>query len=177
LVFGRLTGEAVSRFLEDCGQDIDHPAIAAAKAEIIEQIDRLARGSLNAAGIRERMRDLLSDNVGVFRDETSLASARDHLRQLADDAARVKADSSTLRFNGGLITALELPMMIDLAMIICEGALARTESRGSHFRTDHKSRDDETWLKHTIATRSPDGPQFRYGDVDLSKYEPEERKY
>jgi succinate dehydrogenase / fumarate reductase flavoprotein subunit len=177
LVFGRLTGEAVSRFLKDSGQDVNHAAIAAAKAEIIDQIDRLARGSLNAAGIRERMRDVLSDNVGVFRDETSLASARDVLHQLADDAARVKADSSTLRFNGGLVTALELPMMIDLAIIICQGALARTESRGSHFRTDHKSRDDRAWLKHTIATQGPDGPQLRYGDVDLSKYEPKERRY
>jgi succinate dehydrogenase/fumarate reductase flavoprotein subunit len=72
---------------------------------------------------------------------------------------------------------LELPMMIDLAMIICDGALARTESRGSHFRTDHVSRNDEVWLKHTIATVGPDGPRLEYRDVDLSKYEPEERKY
>ena len=132
---------------------------------------------LNAAGIRDRMRDMLSDKVGVFREEKCLISARDHIRQLADDATRVKMESSALRFNGGLITALELPMMIDLALIICEGALVRTESRGSHFRTDHASRNDETWLKHTIATRGPDGPQLQYRDVDLSKYEPEERKY
>jgi succinate dehydrogenase / fumarate reductase flavoprotein subunit len=177
LVFGWLTGEAVSRFLKDYGQDVDHAAIAGAKAEIIDQIERLARGSLNAAGIRERMRDVLSDDVGIFRDEKSLTSARDHLHQLADDAARVKADSSTLRFNGGLVTSLELPMMIDLAMIICEGALVRTESRGSHFRTDYESRDDGTWLKHTIATREPDGSRLQYRDVDLSKYEPKKRKY
>lgn len=177
LVFGRLTGEALARFLRECGQDIDHSVIAVAKAEIIDRIERLATGNANAADIRERMREVLSDNVGVFRDETCLASARDRLRQLAADAARVKADASTLRFNGGLITALELPMMLDLALIICEGALARTESRGSHFRTDYESRNDETWLKHTVATCTPDGPQFQYEDVDLSKYEPQERKY
>ena len=177
LVFGRLTGEAMSRFLEECGQDVDHAAIARSKAQIIDRIDHLARGDLNAAGIRDRMRDVLSGKVGVFREEKSLISARDHIRQLADDAARVKIESSALRFNGGLITALELPMMIDLAMIICEGALARTESRGSHFRTDHVSRNDETWLKHTVAVRGPDGPQLQYSDVDLSKYEPQERTY
>jgi len=177
LVFGRLTGEAVSRFLAEPDSDIEHAAIARATAQIIDQIDRLARGTLNAAGIRDRMRDVLSDDVGVFREEEGLISARDRIRQLADDAVRVKTDSSTLRFNGGLITALELPMMIDLAMIICEGALGRTESRGSHFRTDHASRNDQIWLKQTIASRGSYGPQLEYRDVDLSKYEPKERKY
>ena len=177
LVFGRLTGEAVSRFLKDCGQDVNHAALENAKKEICDQIERLARGNLNASGIRERMRDILSDNVSIFRDEKSLTSARNCLRQLKNEAAQVRADTSTLRFNGGLINALELPMMIDLAMIICEGALARTESRGSHYRTDYKSRDDGNWLKHTIAVHTADGPQLRYSDVDLSKYEPKERKY
>ena len=115
--------------------------------------------------------------MSIFRDEKSLTSARNCLRQLKNEAAQVRADTSTLRFNGGLINALELPMMIDLAMIICEGALARTESRGSHYRTDYKSRDDGNWLKHTIAVHTADGPQLRYSDVDLSKYEPKERKY
>jgi succinate dehydrogenase / fumarate reductase flavoprotein subunit len=177
LVFGRLTGESVSKFVRDCSQDVDCKALSQAKAEIIDKINRLGQGNLNAAGIRDRMRDILSDEVGIFRDKENLISARDNLRQLADDAMRIKADSSTLRFNGGIITALELLMMIDLARIICEGALARTESRGSHFRTDYESRDDETWLKHTIAIRGPDGPQFQYQGVDLSQYEPEERKY
>ena len=95
----------------------------------------------------------------------------------AEDALHVKTDSSVLRFNGGLITAFELPMMLDLAMIICEGALARAESRGSHFRTDYPSRDDQRWLKHTIAIKSSGGPRLEYRDVDLSRYEPQEREY
>ncbi len=177
LVFGRLTGEAVSRFLKDCEPDVDHEALVDTKKKINEQMESFARGSLNASVIREYIRDTLSDNVGIFRDEKNLRSALDNLRQLKQDASKVKVDSSTLRFNGGLVTALELPMMINLAIIICQGALARTESRGSHFRTDHRSRDDEHWLKHTVATRAQDGPQLQYRDVDLSKYEPRERKY
>jgi len=177
LVFGRLTGEAMSRFLKGSGEEVDQAAIARAKAEIKDQIDRLTRGSLKAAEIRDRMRDILSDKVGVFREEKTLISARDQIRQLMDDATRVKIDSSSLRFNGGLISALELPMMLDLALMICQGALARTESRGSHFRTDYTARNDETWLKHTIATAGPDGPQLEYRTVDVSKYEPKERTY
>ncbi len=177
LVFGRLTGEAVSRFLKDCEPDVDHEALVDTKKKISERMESLAKGSLIASVIRERIRDTLSDNVGIFRDEKNLRSALDNLRQLKHDSSDVKADSSTFRFNGGLITALELPMMVDLAIIICQGALARTESRGSHFRTDHRSRDDENWLKHTIATRAQDEPQLKYSNVDLSKYEPKERKY
>jgi len=177
LVFGRLTGEAVSRFLKEGGADIDSAALAQSKADIVVEINRLARGKLHAPELRDRMRDVLSDHAGVFREQTKLVSAWDHLRQLAADAAHIKTDSSALRFNGGLVTALELPMMIDLALIICAGALARTESRGSHFRTDHTAREDEAWLKHTMATQGPGGPQLQYRDVDISKYPPVERKY
>lgn len=177
LVFGRLTGEAMSRFLQEAGQNVDPQALARAKMEIRDQIERLAQGKLEAAEIRDRMQDILSDSVGIFREEQGLIAARDQLRQLAEDAAQVKVDVSCLRFNGGLVTALELPLMLELALMICVGALARTESRGSHFRTDYPARNDETWLKHTLATRGPDGPELQYGSVDLSRYEPQERTY
>jgi succinate dehydrogenase / fumarate reductase, flavoprotein subunit len=177
LVFGRRTGEAMSRFLREGSQAIDNAAVTRAKAELKDQIEHLTRGSLRAAEIRDRMRDILSDKVGVFREERALASARDDIRQLIDDAAQVKVDSLALRFNGGLVTALELPLMLDLALMICEGALARTESRGSHFRTDYTARNDETWLKHTIATQGPEGPELQYHAVDVSKHEPKERVY
>jgi succinate dehydrogenase / fumarate reductase flavoprotein subunit len=177
LVFGRLTGEAVSRFLKACGQDVAPAPLARAKADIVEEIDRLAGGTLNAPELRDRMRSVLSDHAGIFREEKSLLSARDHLRQLAEDVTKIKTDTTALRLNGGLVTALELPMMIDLALIICAGALARTESRGSHFRTDHTVRDDGAWLKHTVATLGPEGPQLQTRDVDISKYPPVERKY
>jgi succinate dehydrogenase / fumarate reductase, flavoprotein subunit len=177
LVFGRLTGEAVVRYLKDAGDDIDQVALDRAKAEVENEIDALAHGKRNAPEIRDRMRDILSDRVGVFREEKDLVVARDLLCELAEDAVQVKADTSSLRFNGGLVTALELPLMSDLALIICAGALARTESRGSHFRTDHAARDDASWLKHSLATCGPEGPLLAYRDVDVSTYPPEERRY
>ncbi len=181
LVFGRLTGESVSRFLKTEGEEVDLAALARAKTDIMEEIARLDKGmgegELNAPELRDCLRDILSGHAGVFREEKQLASAKDLLCQLKEDATQIKTNSSALRYNGGLITALELPMMIDLALIICDGARARTESRGSHFRTDHTARDDETWLKHTMATWRPEGPQLQYRDVDNSKYPPVERKY
>ena len=57
------------------------------------------------------------------------------------------------------------------------GALARTESRGSHSRDDHKERDDKNWLKHTIADKTPRGVKLSYEEVKITKFRPEERKY
>ena len=57
------------------------------------------------------------------------------------------------------------------------GAVARTESRGSHARTDYPTRDDADWLKHTMAHYTPDGPRLDYKPVTLGTFEPQERKY
>ena len=69
--------------------------------------------------------------------------------------------------------------MVDLALCVAEGALARTESRGAHFRTDHNTRDDVNWLKHTLAYYRPDtpGPRLDAKPVTLGPFELQERKY
>jgi succinate dehydrogenase / fumarate reductase flavoprotein subunit len=67
--------------------------------------------------------------------------------------------------------------MLDLAELVTLGALARTESRGSHFRTDFKERDDEHWMKHTVARITDAGPQLSYGPVRVTKYQPKKREY
>lgn len=86
-------------------------------------------------------------------------------------------NSSSLRYNPGLLNILELKGMLDLTELIVAGAIARNESRGSHWRTDFPVRDDKNWLKHTMAVYSPEGPVFSYTDVDITDYEPKERKY
>jgi succinate dehydrogenase / fumarate reductase flavoprotein subunit len=67
--------------------------------------------------------------------------------------------------------------MIDVAEVATLGALTRTESRGGHARRDYKTRDDENWLKHTMACYTPDGPALDYIPVNVSMWKPVERKY
>ena len=67
--------------------------------------------------------------------------------------------------------------MLDVAEVAFKGALLREESRGGHARHDFEKRDDENWLKHTVALFSADGPQIDYSTVDISKWKPVERKY
>lgn len=80
-------------------------------------------------------------------------------------------------FNQDLMRALELEGMLDVAEIVAMGAVAREESRGSHYRMDFKARDDEKWLKHTLARFTPEGPRLEYSPVTITNYPPVERKY
>ncbi|OYT51628.1 hypothetical protein B6U66_03605 [Candidatus Bathyarchaeota archaeon ex4484_135] len=76
-----------------------------------------------------------------------------------------------------LVHALELDFMLDVAEVIIVSALARTESRGAHYRLDYPRRDDENWLKHTLAYWTPEGPRLAYEPVVITRWKPTARKY
>ena len=67
--------------------------------------------------------------------------------------------------------------MLDIAEAICMGALARRESRGSHYRLDYPARDDANWLRHTLVTYTPEGARIDYKPVTITVYKPERREY
>ena len=81
-------------------------------------------------------------------------------------------------FNLDMIRTIELEGMLDVALATAAGALRRTESRGSHARTDFPNRDDQRWLVHTLAYHQPEGPPLLDDKtVTLGMFEPQERKY
>jgi succinate dehydrogenase / fumarate reductase flavoprotein subunit len=67
--------------------------------------------------------------------------------------------------------------MLDVAETIANSALKRKESRGSHTRTDFAKRDDQNYLKHSLAFHTPEGPRIDYLPVTITRWQPEERKY
>jgi succinate dehydrogenase / fumarate reductase flavoprotein subunit len=84
------------------------------------------------------------------------------------------------RFNTDVLAALETEHLLTFSDVIVAGAIERKESRGAHYRTDYPKRDDDQWLKHTLAHRRPgDKPALSYKQVqiDWEKYPPQERKY
>ena len=91
-------------------------------------------------------------------------------------SGRPVADKSRV-YNSNLIHALELENLVDLAEVTVAGALAREESRGAHARRDFATRDDENWLKHTLAFHTADGPRFEHKPVTIDMWKPVERKY
>jgi len=99
------------------------------------------------------------------------------LRTLRERFKDIVIEDRGSTFNTEVMTALELDFMLDVAEAVANSALKRRESRGSHTRTDFSKRDDENFLKHTLAYRTPDGPRIEYLPVTITRWQPEERKY
>ncbi|MDI7250837.1 MAG: FAD-binding protein [Bacillota bacterium] len=180
VVFGQLAGAAAVRYvggLEKTGAD--GPALDAAAAEVERGISELLgrEDGEKMAVIREEMKQVMFEKVGIFRTEGPMREAVEKIRELKERVKRARVEAKGRRYNLELIGALELPAMLDLAEVIALGAVTRTESRGSHFRRDYPQRDDANWLKHTVARWSPDGPLLEYKPVVITRWQPEARKY
>jgi len=181
IVFGRRAGMAVVADLEG-GAPAGDPApagraaVAALEARVAELAAR-GSGGIDPYAVREEMIAATRDCFGVFREEAVMRTGAEVLRRLKERCAGIGLRNAGGVFNLDLIRTLELEGMVDLALCVAEGALARTESRGSHSRTDYPARDDEHWLKHTLAHYTPEGPRLEYVPVALGTFEPQERKY
>lgn len=128
--------------------------------------------------IRREMQKTMTEHVGVFRDEAGLREAVETLGELKERYRRVMLDNTGGNFNYDLVDTLELGGMLELAEVTALTALRRTECRGSHWRTDHPGRNDDEWLRHSLATYNPDGrPDLAYKDVIITTYPPQERDY
>jgi len=120
---------------------------------------------------------LMGSHVGVFRYKEKLQEADQAIRQLKNRYQDVSIQDKGKVFNTELIAALELGSILDLAEVIVKGALGREESRGAHFRKDFPKRNDQEWLKHTLAYYREEGVHLEYSPVTLTKYPPKERTY
>ena len=118
------------------------------------------------------------DNVSVFRHGDALFKVMDKLRRLKKRCRYISIKDKGRCFNRDLLDAMEVGYMLDLAETITLGALNRTESRGAHFREDYPDRDDKHWLVHSLfryAGLKP--PHFLTKPVNITDFEPQERKY
>jgi succinate dehydrogenase / fumarate reductase, flavoprotein subunit len=115
--------------------------------------------------------------VGVFRIGSELEDAAARLAQLRERYESLSPPGQTGPFNYALMDYLEVGYLLDLSEIIARGALARTESRGAHYRLDYPKRYDGSWLHHTFARKGDDGLEFTAGPVTITRYAPQERGY
>ena len=127
--------------------------------------------------LRDELKTLMTSQVGIFRKESDLLSAKEKIKELKERLNHVGVKQKDIAFNYEFIQYLELEGMLHVAEVIVEGALARKESRGSHFRLDHPHRGDEHWLRHTLAYKTPEGPKLEYKEVTITSYPPKERTY
>lgn len=140
---------------------------------------RAMDGPVNPYELYQQMADVMTRNVTVVRYNDKLAETLQALETLAQDYERIGVEDKSMWNNTTTVFVRELKSMIDLAKVITAGALARDESRGSHYKSEFPERDDEAWLKTTLAAYDPalDGPRLSYEEVDLSLIEPRKRDY
>jgi len=136
-----------------------------------------ADGPEDPAALRDELRENMFANVGLFREEKSMTKGLEKVRELRERYRRIGIRNHGRTYNLDWARNLELEGMLLVAEAIAAGALARKESRGSHFRTDYKERDDVNFLKHTVARLGPDGPRLEWRPVTITKWQPQARTY
>jgi hypothetical protein len=119
----------------------------------------------------------MTDNVTVVRYNDKLKATDNKLLELMDRYKRISINDSNLWATMALPHARHLANMLELARVITLGALNRNESRGAHYKPEFPERDDENFLKTTIAEYSGEGPVFSYEPVDISLITPRKRDY
>jgi succinate dehydrogenase / fumarate reductase flavoprotein subunit len=177
VVFGRRSGDHAAGYAEASTLPSTPPEPEAATLELLNGFLTRSHGE-NAADIRKELQDQMFDLAFVVRSETSLTKMRDMLTNLRDRYDHVAIGDKGGVYNKVLMETIELGFLLDCAEALVVSAVARTESRGAHFREDHPLRDDASWLKHTLATREADGSiTLDYKPVKMGPYIPMERKY
>jgi len=180
LVWGRVAGEEAARYCENASA-AEMPKSAEQEWAKIEALlsggERSSKGSEDHYAIRKELRRNLDATMGVFRTGEQMEAGLKKIRELKERYQRISLKDKSLRYNTDLERAIETGFMIDVAEVATLGALTRTESRGGHARRDYKVRDDENWLKHTMAHFTESGPKLDYSPVNISMWKPVERKY
>ncbi len=144
-----------------------------------ERFETIARreGTENPYRLHQELGKTMLENVTIVRNNEDLQKTDDAIRVLMDRWHAIRVPDRGSWANKSLSFTNQLWNMLELARVITRGALNRNESRGAHFKPEFPKRDDDTWLKTTIATWTPDGPALAYEPVDISLVEPEERHY
>lgn len=179
VVMGQRAGAAAARYVRDKGVAVKGSVLDQALKRTTAQVEALLKseGKERFVTLRDLMADTMTEKVGIFREERAMQEAWVTIQELRARYRQVGIDAKTRRFNLDLLRTIELGGMLDVAEAIVAGALARKESRGSHYRRDYKARDDANWLKHTLAWYTPEGARLDYKPVTIVKWQPEERKY
>ena len=179
LVFGARAGRVAAEFAHRA-----EPAGATVGAQVRDEERRLrglleeSDGTERIASLRAEMQVTMEESAGIYRSGARLAEGTETMGRLRQHVRRLKLEDRSTTFNTELISALELEYMVDLAEVILQSALERTESRGAHQRTDFPERNDERYLAHSLAYRKEDGSaRIEYLPVTVTRWPPGARVY
>jgi fumarate reductase flavoprotein subunit len=182
IVAGRIVGRSVAQHVEgttlDAGTRLAFESLRHAESVADDWLARTGNGR-SIYEIRDAMAESMISKVGIFRTGEELTQAVEELGELHEASDKAVLRSKAVGMNPELTFALRLKSMLRLALVTAKGALARTESRGAHFRTDFPLRNDAEWLNRTLVrwNDDTDQPDFAYEPVGLLDLPPGHRGY
>ncbi len=176
IVFGRRAGQHIADYVKNADASAVPKDVEERNRGKIEGF-RSSGKSESIAGVYAELQETMMKSVGVYRREGEMRNAAMEIRELRKRASKLTADDDSNSFNNNALEILELQNLIDLALVTAESAINRTESRGAHSREDYPERDDDNWLKHTMAVLDGDTVSISYKPVDTSRWEPKPRVY
>jgi len=177
IVFGRRAG----RHIADYVKNVDMPKVP---SDAMDKSEELVRKLKERRGAGKRpdhfyheMQTTMMTNVGVYRNAEKMEHAVKDITHLREEYREIGVADDTRSFNNEVLHIVELGNLLDLSLVTAASALNRSESRGAHSREDFPNRDDQNWLKHTLATLKGDHISVEYKSVDTSIWTPKPRTY
>ncbi|MBI2863371.1 MAG: FAD-dependent oxidoreductase [Chloroflexi bacterium] len=176
IVFGRRSGTAAAKYVKEVAlNEFPKGAVARDQAKIDDILGR--KKGEKVVTVRDELNMNMITNFGIFREQGKMGTGLDKVKELQERYEKVVVDDKGKVFNTDIIAALELGYMLELAEAIGKGALAREESRGAHCRRDFPNRDDDKWLRHTLALQKGGEIKLEYSPVSITMFKPEVRSY
>ena len=180
-LFGRRSGREIAKFIQNGAElkPVSGDPVTKNRKRIQNFMENT--GDENIEDVAQSLKTTMMENMGVFRVKEKMEIALKDIQVLKSRFKQAGIMDKGKRFNTELLAAFETEHLLTFSEVVVVGGLARTESRGAHFRTDYAKRDDESWLKHTLAKKVDEDtlPELSYKSVniDWQKYPPQERKY
>ena len=176
IVFGKHAGLKAAEYAKTAEFE-KLPADAQAGARSQFATLRNGSGKENAFAISTELKKVMFDDVGIYRSEKGMKEALERVRSLQARFKDIRVTDTGRIFNTELLNAWEIGNMLEVAEVVAECALNRKESRGGHSREDYPERDDQNWLKHTLAWKKDGKVTIGYKPVVITKYQPKARVY
>lgn len=180
---GMVTGPKAVEYLKGlkkAAADVDEKHFASEQkrhTEKYESILKMDSGNENAYQLHKELGDVMIENMTVVRFNKKLQETDEKLQELMQRYKNININDTSKWNNQGVAFTRQLWNMLELARVMTVGALLRNESRGAHYKPEFPERDDENFLKTTIAKHTPNGPEISYEEVDVSLIPPRKRDY
>ncbi|CCW30924.1 Fumarate reductase flavoprotein subunit [Xenorhabdus nematophila F1] len=181
VVFGRLAAEEAVKHIQAV-KPANESALNAQFRDVEDKLNQLLnqKGNESQAKIRDDLGTSMEEGCGIYRTPELMQKTIDKIAELKERFKRIEINDRSSVFNTDLLYTIELGFGLDVAESMAHSAISRKESRGAHQRLDEgcTGRDDENFLKHTLAFYNPEGaPRLEYSDVKITKSQPAKRVY